>query len=79
MEMLYQLTSMLAQLCFCIQVVNSLRALLWELCKVLCLCCPRWWFLQAVHHLHFLQLCVPYTKALTEESGFRLEKQVPGR
>lgn len=75
-EIWYQMTAMLAQLCFCIQVVKSLWALLWELCMVLCVCCPRWWLVLAVHFLH---LCVPYTKAVAEESGFQLEKQVPAR
>lgn len=56
-EMWYQLTSTLAQLYFCIQAENSLRALLWELCMVLCMCRPRWWFVPAVHHLHF-RICV---------------------
>lgn len=66
-EMWYQLTSMIAQLCFCIQVVNSLRALLWELCGPVSVLSQM--FLQTVDHLHFLHLCVPYTRAVTEESG----------
>lgn len=61
----------------CIQVVNSLRALLWELCMVLCMCCPRRWLVPAVHQMHFLHLCVPYTSEVTEK--FRLENQVPAR
>lgn len=78
-EMWYQLASTQAQLGCCVQVVNNLPALLWALCVVLCMCCPIWWFLQAVHHLHFLHQYAPHTKAVIEESGFQLEEQVPGK
>lgn len=74
MEMQYQLNTTQIQLCFCMQVVNTLLGYIWNWYMVLCVCSSICQFFKAVHRLHFMHLYVPYTNAIIEESGLQLGK-----